>query len=219
MASNVNNTYNSSSEVRVASDSQALRNDSSSNNSSPNDGAEEGGGFSPFVATCFTLNYIIGSGFLTLPWAFVQAGIGAGASTLILFALFTSLAVILILQVTNRAERFNSIISKRNSNLTKQAISLTSIRSGGDSEAVKGPRSQSGYSALANSTDQVDEVESSYDQSNMELEDDNDCVTFGLNSSSEASDSNFNKETKRKFEVNELCEIFLGMFVDSIIFK
>lgn len=32
--------------------------------------------FSPFVAMCFTVNYIMGTGFLTLPWAFNSAGIG-----------------------------------------------------------------------------------------------------------------------------------------------
>ena len=36
------------------------------------------GQLSPFVCACFTLNYIIGTGFLTLPWAFETGGIVLG---------------------------------------------------------------------------------------------------------------------------------------------
>ena len=35
-------------------------------------------GFSFWVAVAFTVNYIMGTGFLTLPWAFSEAGIGLG---------------------------------------------------------------------------------------------------------------------------------------------
>lgn len=31
--------------------------------------------FSPFVAFCFAINYILGTGFLTIPWAFVHGGL------------------------------------------------------------------------------------------------------------------------------------------------
>lgn len=40
-------------------------------------------GFSPFVAFCFTINYILGTGFLTLPWAFVQGGVLLSTLTLV----------------------------------------------------------------------------------------------------------------------------------------
>jgi hypothetical protein len=39
-------------------------------------------GFSPFVAMCFTVNYIMGTGFLTLPLAFSSAGLGLSLLTL-----------------------------------------------------------------------------------------------------------------------------------------
>ena len=32
-------------------------------------------GFSAFTAVCFTVNFMVGTGFLTLPWAFVQGGL------------------------------------------------------------------------------------------------------------------------------------------------
>jgi len=39
-------------------------------------------GFSFMIAVAFTLNYIMGTGFLTLPWAFHQTGILLGSVTL-----------------------------------------------------------------------------------------------------------------------------------------
>lgn len=35
--------------------------------------------FSPFVLACFSLNYILGTGFLSLPWAFGEAGLALSA--------------------------------------------------------------------------------------------------------------------------------------------
>jgi hypothetical protein len=32
------------------------------------DGEPHHAGFSPFVAFCFTINFILGTGFLTIPW-------------------------------------------------------------------------------------------------------------------------------------------------------
>ena len=46
--------------------------------------AKNPSGFSPFVAFCFTINYILGAGFLTIPWAFVQSGLVLSSIMLIL---------------------------------------------------------------------------------------------------------------------------------------
>ena len=39
-------------------------------------------GLSPFVCACFTLNYLIGTGFLTLPWAFDMSGLLLSTATM-----------------------------------------------------------------------------------------------------------------------------------------
>lgn len=61
-------------------------------------------GFSPFVAFCFTINYILGTGFLTIPWAFVQSGLGLSAVLLILSAVASDIAKDFMLETMARAE-------------------------------------------------------------------------------------------------------------------
>ena len=48
--------------------------------------AKNPSGFSPFVAFCFTINYILGAGFLTIPWAFAQSGLVLSSIMLIVSA-------------------------------------------------------------------------------------------------------------------------------------
>ena len=49
-------------------------------------------GFSPLVAFCFTINYILGAGFLTIPWAFVQSGLVLSSIMLIISAVGSDIA-------------------------------------------------------------------------------------------------------------------------------
>lgn len=49
-------------------------------------------GFSPVVAFCFTINYILGAGFLTIPWAFVQSGLLLSSILLIISAVGSDIA-------------------------------------------------------------------------------------------------------------------------------
>ena len=60
--------------------------------------------FSFFVAVCFTLNYIIGSGFLTLPWAFYETGWLLSLIILGIVTLVSVLASWFILEAMARAE-------------------------------------------------------------------------------------------------------------------
>lgn len=52
---------------------------------------EQRTGFSPFIGVCFTINFIVGSGFLGMPKAFVSAGIGLGFGLLLAFTLMCNL--------------------------------------------------------------------------------------------------------------------------------
>lgn len=49
-------------------------------------------GFHPAVAFCFTINYILGAGFLTIPWAFVQSGLVLSSIMLVLSAVSSDMA-------------------------------------------------------------------------------------------------------------------------------
>jgi amino acid permease len=44
------------------------------------------------VAFCFTINYILGAGFLTIPWAFVQSGLVLSSIMLIVSAVGSDIA-------------------------------------------------------------------------------------------------------------------------------
>jgi len=62
-------------------------------------------GFSPFVAMCFTVNYIMGTGFLTLPWAFNSAGIGLSFICLGAMCWVSDVSKNYVLEVMGRAEQ------------------------------------------------------------------------------------------------------------------
>jgi len=61
-------------------------------------------GFSPFVAFCFTINYILGCGFLSIPWAFVQSGLVLSSVLLVLSAILSDVAKDYVLETMARAE-------------------------------------------------------------------------------------------------------------------
>jgi len=60
--------------------------------------------FSPFVAVCYTLNWIVGTGFLVLPWAFVQGGFVLTSLVLVIAYLTSNLAKDYLLEGLARAE-------------------------------------------------------------------------------------------------------------------
>lgn len=61
-------------------------------------------GFSPFVGFCFTINYILGTGFLTVPWAFTQGGMALSTVVIISVGLFSDIAKNFVLETMARAE-------------------------------------------------------------------------------------------------------------------
>ena len=61
-------------------------------------------GFSPFVAFCFTINYILGTGFLTIPWAYVQGGLALSTALMVIVCVFADMAKDYILETIARAE-------------------------------------------------------------------------------------------------------------------
>jgi amino acid permease len=61
-------------------------------------------GFSPFVGFCFTINYILGTGFLTVPWAFCQGGLVLSTVVIILVGFFSDMSKNFLLETMARAE-------------------------------------------------------------------------------------------------------------------
>lgn len=59
-------------------------------------------GFSFWVAVAFTVNYIMGTGFLTLPWAFSEAGIGLGFLVLLFMTVVSDITKDYILEALVR---------------------------------------------------------------------------------------------------------------------
>ena len=59
--------------------------------------------FSTFVAVCFTVNYIMGTGFLTIPWAFHSAGIVLSFIVLALVCLISDVSKSFVLEAMARA--------------------------------------------------------------------------------------------------------------------
>jgi amino acid permease len=63
--------------------------------------------FSFWVTVAFTLNYILGSGFLTLPWGFGKTGFLLGVGVLLLFSFFAIKSTYFILEALERANILN----------------------------------------------------------------------------------------------------------------
>lgn len=61
-------------------------------------------GFSPFVGFCFTINYILGTGFLTVPWAFTQGGLALSTVVIIAVGFCSDMAKNYLLETLARAE-------------------------------------------------------------------------------------------------------------------
>ncbi|GMI07992.1 hypothetical protein TrLO_g97 [Triparma laevis f. longispina] len=61
-------------------------------------------GFTPFTSMCFTVNYVMGTGFLTLPWAFQSSGIGLAILTLTFVGYVSNISKDYVLEAMARAE-------------------------------------------------------------------------------------------------------------------
>ena len=70
----------------------------------PNNGVKEERQFSFIVAVAFTVNYIVGTGFLTIPWAFSQAGCFLSILILSGVVYFAIASALFILEAMARAD-------------------------------------------------------------------------------------------------------------------
>lgn len=69
------------------------------------------GGFSPVVGACFTLNYIMGTGFLTLPFAFHEAGLALSTVVMVIICVAAKFGSDYTLSAMARAEHLASQVN------------------------------------------------------------------------------------------------------------
>eukprot|EP00978_Attheya_sp_CCMP212_P037967 scaffold183646_cov57-Attheya_sp.AAC.2 len=79
--------------------------------------------FSPLVCACFTLNYIIGGGFLSLPWAFYEGGLLLSSLTMVMICTIANLGCDYLLSAMARANLLLMHASSESSHTTSKAAS------------------------------------------------------------------------------------------------
>ena len=141
--------------------------------------------FSFWVTVAFTLNYILGSGFLTLPWGFEQTGLFLGIAVLLVIGFFSILSVYFILEAVERA------------NILHRAGKLPH-----SPHITRNPPS-TGYQA---SYDAIRD-ESLHSNSNSG----HGVQVLEIESLQASTLSNANDQP-RKMEITELCDLFLGEY-------
>jgi len=83
-------------------------------------------GFSFYVAACFTINYVIGTGFLALPWAFNEAGIVLSLITLLLVAVASDMSKNMLLEAIAVADTLVKVRSAQGEPLLSGGRSIGS---------------------------------------------------------------------------------------------
>ena len=195
-------------DTTMAATSASSSSSSSSSLSSPTTvpPSEHVGQLSPFVCACFTLNYIIGTGFLTLPWAFEVGGIFLSCLAMALTCFISALAGDYILNAMARADAL--AVVNDNNNLIRIAAS-------GNNTSESNPllaTSDSGgkvYQATTKTLEQQQESTSSTFHA-FAVEFDSEVITHGkTNVWSEAYQTTVKEHgrllvSNRKFELTEL---------------
>lgn len=137
------------------------------------------GTFSFGVTVAFTLNYIIGTGFLTLPWGFNQTGIILGVVALGFMTFFAMSSALLLLESMARAEAFATQGNNFGSFVGDYAVANYRSLQQNDSQQFR--------SLKTSKSDNGNQMEKIATLLNQDL-----------------------KISSQKFEITELCKIFLG---------
>ena len=142
--------------------------------------------FSPVVAACFTLNYVIGAGILTIPWAFNKAGLLLTSCVMIVVGILSIISSDYLLSTMARADAITTF------NATKKYLESYEHENAIDLAPT------SAISSLKSSKE-TERLIQSYQNSHAI-------------SSITDIDTNIDKLSvkDRKFELTELCQLFLG---------
>mmetsp|Transcript_2613 Transcript_2613/g.4667 ORF Transcript_2613/g.4667 Transcript_2613/m.4667 type:complete len:207 (+) Transcript_2613:380-1000(+) len=151
-------------------------------------------GFSHFTAVCFTINYLIGTGFLTLPWAFQQGGTLLSTIALVFVVFISNISKNYVLESMARAEAMIGFSVDELDRTESEVVSLTR-------KEIKQSDSEYG------STEGASDEECSAEETPQESKPLSYMEPFSI-----AARQDTKYEVKeRKFEYVELCRIFLGV--------
>lgn len=154
----------------------------------------------PFwITVAFTLNYIIGSGFLTLPWAFQQAGILLGVFVLLVFGFYSMISAYFILEAMNRAEKLQHF----------QTVEIE-LKTMGAYRSVENPIHEDDIDRQLDEENPPTILDRERNNSSNSNEEDHLSADPTITSSN-PSVTGGNETTERKREITELCHIFLGV--------
>eukprot|EP01038_Epipyxis_sp_PR26KG_P008822 gene8822-11911_t len=173
-------------------------------NNNEHDNGNTNGNYGFWVAVSFTLNYIIGSGFLTLPWAFHKSGIFLGLLIMTVFAVFSVLSVLFTLETMERAKNMYKNARKSNGSRDYMEIPLGSSHS----PIIE----MNNQNQTQNDTIQNNIEENNNDDNDNNENDDDDEIIFN---DSIITNNDIN-HSLRKYEFSELCKLFLGNYGQMI---
>ena len=182
-------------------------------------------GFSHFIAVCFTVNYLIGTGFLTIPWAFERGGIVLSLLTLIVVALISNITKNYLLSAMALAEALTT--SRRlesESSASLSAVSMSPRYENGYGSANEGDHSmesdtRSGVQLQGLKADKEEyNGNPSTGDDDEDGDDDDDGTPLSLDERDNHNAMTHNIEQQeelaivreRKFEVIDLCRMYFG---------
>lgn len=171
--------------------------------------------FSYNVAIAFTLNYIIGTGFLTLPWSFNEAGWLLGSITLLLMTIFSIFASNMVVETISRADVTFKLLhgsASQDELCTQQDIQIIewngyqSIKKKNniinDDNVQLNNQNKNSSTKIINFNIGIDGSYDEYDEHIDDIDEDERKRVLGLKLSMVGD---------KKFEIPELCEMFLGL--------
>mmetsp|Transcript_20916 Transcript_20916/g.37782 ORF Transcript_20916/g.37782 Transcript_20916/m.37782 type:complete len:544 (-) Transcript_20916:182-1813(-) len=162
-------------------------------------------GLSSFVCACFTLNYVIGTGFLTLPWAFERSGLVLSTLGMMFICFIANLASDYVLSAMARAEALtaytDSLEAKVDPDLSTGKVDTRRNQSIDESTALLQPSSHErdyGFSDRVDASEvniTIVQSVSTHDKlSKVGIQRSNRKLLIG----------------ERKFDLTELCQLFFG---------
>jgi amino acid permease len=171
-------------------------------------------GFSPAVTFCFTLNYLLGTGFLTIPWAFVQGGLALSTLLLFVTAIAADVAKDYILETMARAEVMLDgqmhWIKKNSQKQPGRLLLLPSNRGKPEHERLI-EVDDGGSSIKQYGTNTGVEVKLGGSQPTTPISSQPSTPdAHALRSASHSAANTKYLVKHRKFEINAFCQVFLG---------
>ena len=166
--------------------------------------------FSVTVALAFTLNYIIGTGFLTLPWSFNEAGWVLGAMTLLIMTVFSIFSANMLVETMARADASFRLLhgSASQDELCIDNELHSSVEWNGYQSIIKKYKDDKSKTKF-----NIGRLDGSYDEYDEHIDDidEDDLNSIRISKDNRVTGTKLCIVGDRKFEIPELCEMFLGV--------